>query len=70
MTKLSPPPPTKDRFAWNRSDEPKCGICRKPITADDVHGRDIHLGYICKECGPHLCRAIEVMTFVQFHSPH
>jgi len=69
-TKLTPPPPTKQRFAMNRFDDPRCGICSKLLGSGDVKGRDLHLGYVCRDCHPHLCRAIEVMTFVQFHSPH
>lgn len=64
MTQAPPAPPARVRPWRGKSDNPKCGICAKPLRMQDVHGRDIHFGPICRECGPHLQNAVTALEII------
>lgn len=56
------PPPPRVRPRRRRKDEqPRCGVCSKPLGIEDLHGVDSQLGPICRECGPHVVAANNLM---------
>jgi hypothetical protein len=36
-------------------------VCSKRLRIEDIHGVDEQLGPICRECGPHVIAANNVM---------
>jgi hypothetical protein len=58
-------PPSRLRPGRYLDDPPRCGICAEPLTMPShVHGRDHHLGPVCRECGPHLISAITALETI------
>ena len=55
------PPPPRVRPWRGKSNNPKCGVCAKPLRADDIHGVDQQLGPICRACGPHVVAANKLL---------
>ncbi len=60
-TGIVPPPPRVRPWRGRSKEPPKCGVCDKQLGIDDIHGIDNQLGPICRECGPHVIAANQLM---------